>query len=108
MKKKLLQMIEIPVLVIFMIFLVLKSASVLQWKHPVTYDSPFMELETEYDVLFFGSSHMKHTMLPLELWHDYGITSYNLGIASERFPTTYWTMENAIAHKQPKIVVADV
>ncbi len=108
MKKKLLYIIEILVLAISVIFLVAKSESVLQWKEPVTRDLPFIELETEYDVLFFGSSHMMNTMLPLELWRDYGITSYNLGISREQFPTTYWTMENAITYKQPKIVVVDM
>lgn len=39
----------------------------------------FFNQKREFDVLFFGSSHMHNGILPMNLWDNYGIVSYNLG-----------------------------
>ena len=69
--------------------------------------SPFYEQEADFDVLFFGSSHMRYTISPPELWNDYGIVSYNNGSHASNLPTNYWTMINALDHTTPKLVVFD-
>lgn len=43
--------------------------------------APFFSSELEYDVLFFGSSHVHNGISPLYLWKNYGITSYNMAMA---------------------------
>ena|GEM_PF-366517 len=68
---------------------------------------PFFEHASDYDVLFLGTSHMINAVLPLELWHNYGITSYNLGGHSNEIATTYWVLENALDYASPKAVVID-
>ncbi len=40
---------------------------------------PFLKNRTNYDIFFMGSSHMHNGIFPMQLWNDYGITSYNLG-----------------------------
>lgn len=67
----------------------------------------FMEDSTAYDVLFFGNSHMANTVFPLELWNDYGITSYNLAGFGSPMPATYWIVKNALDKSDPRLVVVD-
>ena len=64
--------------------------------------------DEHYDVLFFGTSHMINAVYPMELWKDYGIVSYNCAGHGNRFPTTYWMMENVLDHCTTDLVVIDV
>lgn len=59
------------------------------------------------DVLFLGASHIGDSIIPLELWKDYGITSYNLAISDSRIPTSYWVLKNALRYVKPKVVVLE-
>ena len=67
----------------------------------------FFEEEEDFDVFFFGTSHVKYGILPMELWNDYGIVSYNFGTNQQYLPTTYWQMENVLEHKSPQLIVID-
>lgn len=42
------------------------------------------------DVLFLGTSRVINGVDPMELWHDWGIASYNLANYSETICTNYW------------------
>ena len=63
--------------------------------------------DRDYDVLFMGTSHVINGVFPMELWNEYGITSYNFGGHSNQIPTTYWVMENALDYVTPKVIVID-
>ena len=63
--------------------------------------------DREYDVLFMGTSHVIDGVFPMELWNEYGITSFNCGGTSNQLATTYWVMENALDYVTPKVVVID-
>ena len=67
----------------------------------------FFAQKADFDVLFLGSSHVLNAVFPMELWHDYGIISYNFGGHSSMIPTSYWTMENALEQTDPKLIVID-
>lgn len=69
---------------------------------------PFVKEDTEYDVLFFGSSLMVNGVLPMELWDKYGITSFNIGGLSNTSTASYWLYRNAVEIHKPKVVVFDV
>lgn len=71
---------------------------------------PFFEEKDEqaYDVLFFGTSHMLNAVFPMELWRDYGITSYNMANNSECLDVTEWVLRMAFAYHKPKVAVIDV
>ncbi|MCR4960385.1 MAG: hypothetical protein K6A74_02945 [Lachnospiraceae bacterium] len=60
------------------------------------------------EVLFIGTSHMFNAVYPMELWRDYGISSYNLANAGERMALTYYSLKDAINVRKPKAVVIDV
>ena len=50
----------------------------------------FYESKEEFDVLFLGSSQMYRSVYPMELWDEYGITSYNMGASASLLPENYW------------------
>lgn len=68
----------------------------------------FYEEEEDFDVLFLGTSHMINGVFPMELWADYGVTSYNLANYSEVIATNYWQLQNALKYTTPKLVVVDL
>ncbi len=70
----------------------------------------FFENEDEqaYDVLFFGTSHVLNGIFPMELWRDYGITSFNMGNNSEPMEMTQWVLRMSLQYHKPKIALFDV
>lgn len=68
---------------------------------------PFLADQRDYDVLFFGTSHIINSVLPMQLWKEYGITSYNLGIHGGSVACSYWMMRNAVEQHKPKIAVME-
>ena len=69
---------------------------------------PFFEEDTDYDVMFFGTSHVINAIFPMQLWNDYGITSYNFGGHANSLAASYWVMVNATKISKPKVAVLDV
>lgn len=75
---------------------------------------PFFNNEQTFDVLFFGSSHVKFGISPLLLYQNYGITSYNLAILGNYIPSNYYRINEILNFlKQnkrpfPKVIVMDV
>ena len=78
-----------------------------QRKESYQKNQEFMRDRTDYDVMFFGSSHVLNGIFPMELWKDYGITSYNFGGHASYIPVSYWVMRNAVERHKPKVVVLD-
>ena len=71
-------------------------------------NGPFLRDDREYDVLFFGSSHMINGVFPMELWKDYGLTSYNLAGHGASLAASYWELRLAVQYHKPKVAVLDV
>jgi len=67
----------------------------------------FYNQEEDFDVLFFGTSHMVNAVLPMELWNEYGMVSYNYGIHGSSLAVTYWSIVNALDYTTPKLIVVD-
>ncbi len=68
----------------------------------------FFDEKCSFDVLFFGSSHVRNAISPMQLWEQYGITSYNFGNDNSLLPQTYWAMVEATRYHKPKVIVLDV
>ena len=107
MKEKLYQILHVIIFISLFIFVFVKVNNLFEDKTSEKKYRDFYESEDEYDVMFFGSSHMMNTILPMELYREYGITSYNMANSAEAIPTTYWIIKNALDHKIPKIIVVD-
>lgn len=67
----------------------------------------FFRVADECDVLFLGTSHVTTAIYPMELWKDYGITSYNISGYGHPMTMSYWTFMNALDYANPKVVVVD-
>lgn len=87
--------------------LLLFLTSILEKKTSRKKYEDFFTQEADFDVLFLGTSHVMNAELPMELWHEYGIVSYNFGTHSSQLPTTYWLAENVLDYTTPKVVVID-
>ena len=71
------------------------------------YDRFYSEKE-DFDVLFFGSSRVIDGVVPLQLWEEYGIRSYNMAQHNENVIASYWQLQNAIKYHPPKVVFFDI
>lgn len=75
---------------------------------------PFFNSEQDFDVLFFGSSHVHRGISPLYLYKKYGITSYNMSTLANYIASNTYCIEETlrILQKQkrnlPKIIVVDI
>ena len=56
----------------------------------------FFEDQLGFDVLFMGTSRTLDAIQPMELWRDWGVTSYNMGNNSEPLGMTYHVLNFAI------------
>ena len=84
------------------------SGKVLEQKDSENGLRPFLDSAEEYDVLFFGDSLVRYGVFPLELYHKYGIASYNLGSSNALIPMSYWRLVNALDYAAPKVVMMSV
>ncbi len=71
------------------------------------YDA-FFEAGENFDVLFLGTSHTSNGVLPLQLWQEQGIGSYNMAGHGNQLATTYWVLVNALDYTDPRVVVLDL
>lgn len=83
------------------------STGLLEKKAAVEKYTPFFEQEENFDVLFMGTSHVIYGISPMDLWHDYGIVSYNFGTPAQILPCTYWLMQNVLDYTSPRLMVID-
>lgn len=63
--------------------------------------------QNKFDVVFLGSSIMKNAVYPMELYHEYGIASYNLGSKNQSLAATYYLAKQVISEKDIKVLVVD-
>ncbi|MBO5599061.1 MAG: hypothetical protein J5943_10765 [Oribacterium sp.] len=68
----------------------------------------FFSEQKEYDVLFYGSSHVLSGIQPMEIWDKYGITSYNLAGHAASLGMSYWVLRESLRHHKPKLAVLDI
>ncbi|SEQ36651.1 hypothetical protein [Butyrivibrio sp. TB] len=106
--KKIKAFVKVVIEVLLLVIMVLYASRVLERKDTYIKYEGFFRENNDFDVLFFGSSNMEFMVNPLQLWNEYGITSYNFGNTSERLPVTYWTIKNALEYSSPKVVVIEV
>lgn len=97
--------------IIFLILLVLaigKCVDVLEYKEARKKYTPFFESETNFDVVFLGTSHMWNSVLPMEMWDEYGIASYNWGYSNCTPAENYYLIQDILEYTSPKVVVIDI
>lgn len=65
------------------------------------------EPKDSIDVLFFGTSEIREGVSPIVLYHEQGITGWNLAVPMKSAITTYYQVEYALKQHTPKIVACD-
>ncbi len=80
-------------------------------EHKASYEKNqvfFEEAEKGHiDALIFGSTHVMYGLNPIQLYRDYGITSYNFGSYAGGLLPSYWEMMMALDYCTPKLVIVD-
>lgn len=107
MKKKSYAIIKLIVFLVILLTCLVMIHNITKRKYAYQKTEDFFSQEEDFDVLFFGSSHMVNGMLPMQLWKDYGIVSYNMGNHSEYMESTYYNMLLALEETHPKLIVVD-
>lgn len=90
---------------LFVCFFIVNN--IVKRKEPYERKRDFINQEENFDVLFFGSSHIMNAAFPMRLWQNYGIVSYNLGNQGEKVGTSYYNMKLACKYTKPKLIVID-
>ncbi len=108
MKKNLKNLFHIAIFAVVLSLILIKVTDIMEVKNSKNKYNTFFEEAKEYDVLFFGTSLVLNSVFPMELYSDYGITSYNFGNYASYMPVTYYSIMNALEYASPKLVVIDV
>ena len=107
-KSAVIRIVNVLLVAVLLVSVFVRTDTVLRPQESKDRFREFFEEDQEYDVLFFGSSHMLNSVNPMQLWHEYGITSYNWAGAATWTPASYWIFRNAIEYHKPRIAVLDV
>lgn len=105
---KLKKIISSIVFVFLLVLAIRKCADILEYKEARKEYTPFFESETNFDVVFLGTSHMWNHVLPMEMWDEYGIASYNWGYANSTPAENYYLIQDILKYTSPKVVVIDI
>lgn len=60
------------------------------------------------DVLFVGASQVMCGVYPMDLYHDFGITSYDYTVSASLLPQSYYCIIEALKTQHPEVLVLDV
>ena len=64
--------------------------------------------EESVDVLYMGASNIYADIAPVVIWHEAGLTGFNLGVSSSCMMLAYYQLEYALKEHKPSLVVLDV
>ena len=82
----------------------------MSWNNYDTVNGFYMEPENTIEAIFLGASITANGITPMELYEDYGICAYNLGMEQQPLLASYyWTREACRFHSETlKTIVLDV
>lgn len=106
MRKRLFGFIITGLAVVLFCFFSLYLFRVFREKDETGKNIAFVEDGESYDVFWMGTSHMSRIQ-PMEVWKEYGITSYNLYNTGSGMNRNLATLEMALTYATPKVVVLD-
>ena len=71
-------------------------------------DGFYQKANNSLDVVFIGSSNVHCNVNPDEIWHEYGIASYDFTSDMQELGTSYYFLKQMFKTQSPKAVVIDV
>ena len=108
MKKKVCQVLSCIGFLFFLLLAIGWCADRLEYKEGELKYASFYKSETNLDVIFLGTSHMWNSVLPMELWKEQGIASYNWGYSNCTPAENYYLLQDIVKYTSPKLVVMDL
>lgn len=67
----------------------------------------YLEPENTIDVLVVGDSESYTSYIPLEMWNQYGFTSYVCGTAAQPLPLTFKYIYDTLKKQNPKMIIIE-
>lgn len=110
MKKRLLVGILVVVLLIGCLY-VLQRLLVPKYQTGIVEGSmiaEYYEDPSDHEVLFIGDCEVYENFSTIELWEEYGITSYIRGSAQQLTWQSYYLLEDTLRYETPRVVVFNV
>lgn len=108
MQKKIKQIASVVGFAGILLFLLIKVSHVLEDKQSREQYRDFYECDTNIDVIFMGTSHMYNSVYPMQLWEEYGISSYNWGFSNCTLAEDYYLMQEVVKYTNPRLFVVDL
>lgn len=108
MKEKISKLAHVVIFSLIFIIVFNKVSNIMMAKNSRAKYYEFYNTSGSIDVFFMGTSLVINGIMPMQLYDNYGITSYNFGNHASQFPTTYYTLLNLLNNKKPKVVVVDI
>lgn len=106
-KKRIKLIIELTVFMLILFTCFFGVNNVVKRKNSYTKTADFFSQKQDFDVLFFGTSHVLNGVFPMQLWNDYGINSFNFGNHAEIMSVSYYNILLACEQTNPKLIVID-
>lgn len=110
MRNKLIKILSFA-LVFCIIFYVLQNIFIYRWSASDDSYSKNIFFQKEkpdsIDVLFFGTSEIYEDLIPMEIYNEEGITSFNFATSWKSGLTSYYLLRYALKYQTPKVVVCD-
>ncbi len=73
----------------------------------ITMKKFYGEEKNKIDVLTIGSSTIRSSYSPMDVWDKYGITSYSLGTSNQTIGLSYYMILEALKYQDSKVIVLD-
>ena len=116
MKKRLFEVSKITIfLVIFVMILNCLSPIFVPKKNTkasgIKYENArgfYGEKENSLDIYALGNSDLYSALNPLQLWHDYGMTTYVSAEPSQDIFSAYYLLKEFLKHHDPQLVILEV
>ena len=106
-KESIIKVIKALVFCLILVCMINVASGIMERKTAIVRIGALFEDDADVDVLFFGTSHVRFALLPMELWNSYGITSHDIGGSFATQPVNYWSLVNVLDYVEPELVVID-
>ena len=112
--KNVLKIILFAAILVLLLFVFSSMMDPVKWVHDKTYqnrDARYIlvteQPENTIDILNIGDSLSITVFCPMELWRDYGYTSFNIGADGLRIAENYYSVINACQKQNPQILLIE-
>ena len=108
LKKRVITIVSCLIMLIVSLYVFERANEILIRKTSRNRMEDLIQGETNKDILFMGTSHIMDGVIPIELWEEYGYTSYILCSEYNDMDRYVPMLRLALQYTKPKLVVLDV